>query len=235
MAHVVSVLTVAPGVGSNEVWDLDNGETLDFGTCRCGGCRRTVTVYVPGPAALRGRIVAHLDHWRVDNPGPTSFLVEDLEQPHNTITVVAGRAAVVIPFELGRVRAGAVALLTVFGPEPAAVDVSTVPACPSDGARDAGDLTPGTGYFEVLRVLCEPRLRGEVHRPLATSAEIAATLTGRGSPISARAVDAHICYLVGKLGLAGVRDGLRAHRSWRKEALVSAALRWGLVGPQHLP
>jgi hypothetical protein len=81
--------------------------------------------------------------------------------------------------------------------------------------------------------LCEPLLRAPSGAALPTSAEIARDLRRRGIPVTARAVDWHIEYLVDKLGLRPDRPG-RARRSWRKEALAAAALRLALVGTEHL-
>jgi hypothetical protein len=67
----------------------------------------------------------------------------------------------------------------------------------------------------VLRALCEPRLRGPATAPLPTSEEIASELG-----LTARAVDAHIEYVTGKLGL--VRGGGR-------DMLVATAIRRRLI------
>jgi len=238
---VVSVMRPA---GPTAARDLLPGQRLVFGACRCGTCRFDLVVPAGPAGPVIGRISAHPDHWRLDNLGVVPLAVVDLEQSQSTITVPVGRAGAVVPFELSQVHDGRQPLAIVFGPEPVPPDPFA--ACPAvSGPDPPGPLDPAATYFAVLVALCEPRLRTpagtappEGSGSLPTSPEIARTLARRGILVTPRAVDAHIEYLVEKLG---VRDAApataagRARRGWRKEAVVRAALREQLVRPEHIP
>ena len=236
MPPVISVQLVSD---SSVVRHLAPETQLDFGSCRCDGCRYDLVL--PGtPAAVVGCISAGTDHWRLVNYGREDLVVTDLERPHDMITIRAGRLAV-IPFELSRVSTAEHPLLTVFGPEP------TSPPPPPTGCpalaehRSQHLLDPTTTYFAVLVALCEPRLRpassarSTTPPPLPTSAEIAHRLRQRGLSLSARAVDSHIDYLLDKLRLRPPTGAGAARRNWRKETLATAAIQRGLVTPEHLP
>jgi serine/threonine-protein kinase len=231
------VVSVHVAGNSSVVRHLAPGARLAFGNCRCGDCPYDLAVACP-PAA--GRVTADRDHWRLTNQGRYDLVVTDLERPHDLVTVAVGRRDVPVPFELARVTATGRPVLTVFGPEPGP-PVAALPGCPAlPTGRPATVLDPGTTYFAVLVTLCEPRLRPLVSRsaglsPLPTSAEVARQLHQRGVSVTVRAVDSHIEYLIDKLRLRDRRVAGGAHRSWRKETLVTAAIRGGLVAEEHLP
>jgi hypothetical protein len=236
MRPVVSVQCAAGFGRAVEVRHLCPGQSVLFAGCGCRRCQFDLVVPATPGATGIGRVTAHPDHWRLDNPGPVPLVVEDLEQPPNLITVPAGRAGVVVPFELARVGAGSAQapLVTVFGPEPAGAATPVRP-CPYTAGGDGPDqLDPEAIYFAVLVALCEPRLRQSLDAALPTSAEIAQRLTQRGITVSARAVDWHIEYLTGKLGLRPASQLGRPRRGWRKEAVAAAALRRLLVRPEHV-
>lgn len=236
MRPVLSIVGVTGPAGQ-----LAAGQQLRFGACRCGVCDLDLVVPAGASGPVVGQVAAHPDHWRLDNLGSAPLTVMDLEQPRNQLTVGSGRAGAVVPFELSQIHDGELLLATVFGPEPAVARGGVAP-CPAVGvARIPGDLDPAATYFAVLVALCEPRLRppsGAVpasdHPPLPTSPEIARALARRGVAISPRAVDAHIEYLIDKLGIQSAEPAGRAKRGWRKEALAAAALRRRLVRPEHL-
>lgn len=235
MRPVVSVQAEGGPGRARRVRHLQPGQAVRFVACACRACESDLVIPVPRRIPAAGRVTAHPDHWRLDNPGPAPLTVSNLELSQDLITVPGGRAGVVVPFELAGVDAGQHRLVTVFGPEPAGqpVGIRLCPGCPGLGAERS--LDPEATYFAVLVALCEPRLRRAVDAPLPTSAEIAQRLEQQGVVITPRAVDWHIEYLVDKLG---VRPGSlrgRAKRSWRKEAVAAAALRGLLVGSEHLP
>lgn len=220
---------------------LAAGERLRFGACRCGGCDFELLVPAGASGPVLGQVTAHPDHWRLDNLGAAPLTVVDLELSENQLTVASGRAGAVVPFELSQIHDGELLLATVFGPEPAVAHRGDAP-CPAVGmVHIPGDLDPAATYFAVLVALCESRLRPPSgaarpsdHPTLPTSPEIARALARRGVAISPRAVDAHIEYLIEKLGLQSAEPAGRAKRGWRKEALAAAALRRRLVRPEHL-
>lgn len=237
MRPVVSVQ--ATGSPPSAVHQLSTGAQLRFGACRCGDC--PYELRLPGTTpSVAGHVTADRDHWRLTNHGQVDLLVFDLERSHDMITVPTGRLAVVVPFELARIIGEGRPLLTVFGPEPGppAPAPTDCPALPDH--RPPTLLNPDATYFAVLVTLCEPRLR-PVHGlrsaappPLPTSAEIAHRLRQRGFAVSARAVDSHIDYLIDKLRLRDPGTTGAARRTWRKETLVTTAIRRGLVAHEHL-
>lgn len=233
MRPVVSVM--GSSGAASAVRHLAAGQQLRFGACRCGRC--ALDLVLPAEQ-VTGRIRAYLDHWRLDNLGAVPMTVTDLEHSFHQLSVPSGRTEVVVPFELARIYIGDRPLATVFGPEPTVQPLAK--PCPAvRPAPPAGVLDRHTTYFAVLLALCEPRLRalagdGSAPAALPTSAEIARDLRRRGRAVTTMAVDRHIDYLIGKLGLRPRDPMARARRSWRKEALVAAALRRGLVGPEHL-
>lgn len=230
------VVSVQAAGDSAVVHHLPPGSRLEFGSCRCGRCPYHLAL--AGQPPVSGLLAADRDHWRLSNHGPTDLLVADLERPYDSVTVVVGRRGLTVPFELARVSAAGRPVLTVFGPEPGA-PAPPLAGCPALQARQTASLlNPGTTYFAVLVALCEPRLRptrASAPLPLPTSAELAARLRQRGLSVSARAVDSHIDYLIDKLRLRDRRTGHRPDRAWRKETLVTAAIRRGLVAQEHLP
>lgn len=238
MRPVVSVQEAAGTDGAGRalaVRQLRPGESVRFVACACYVCEADLVLPVPRRISAVGRVIAYVDHWRLDNPGPVPLTVQNLELPQDLITVPAGRAGVVISFELAGVNAGQLRLVTVFGPEPAGQPARITPCPGTPGHRPERSLDPRTTYFAVLVALCEPRLLRSVDAMLPTSEEIAQRLCHRGIPMTARAVDWHIEYLVDRLGLRSRGPTVRSKRSWRKEAVAAAALRQLLIGPEHLP
>lgn len=239
MRPVVSVVGPA---GSAIARQLVAGQRLRFGACRCGACDLDLVVPAGAAGPPLGQVSANSDHWRLDNLGTAPLTVVDLEQPQSQITVVSGRVAAVVPFELAQIHDGELTLATVFGPEPV-VQARVAAPCPAVQAAQVADrLDPEATYFAVLVALCEQRLHPAYglslvgdHAPLPTSPEIARALARRGVSITPRAVDAHIEYLIDKLRIQSSAPAGRAKRGWRKEALAAAALRRRLVRLDHLP
>ncbi|NHA00368.1 hypothetical protein G5V59_10410 [Nocardioides sp. W3-2-3] len=99
-------------------------------------------------------------------------------------------------------------------------------------------LDTDTKYFAVLVALCEPRLRGSSMAAVPSVQEVVARL--RGSEQFRRAnrssINYHIDYLADQKSPVGqwakYDDGGRMHS--RREALVAFALRFDLVGEEHL-
>jgi len=221
---------------SAETRHLAAGQSALFATCGCGRCDYDLVVPTGPGVEAAGRVTAYPDHWRLGNHGAAPLVVTDLEQVQSLVAVPGGRRSVVIPFELARVSAGNSPLVTVFGPEPGDPEPEVSP-CPGLATTRGLPklLDHHTTYFAVLIALCEPRLRQSVDAALPTSTEIAQRLSRRGITLTPRAVDWHIEYVAGKLGVRHSGQPGRARRAWRKEAVASAALRQLLVGPEHLP
>jgi hypothetical protein len=237
LATVVSVQCQPCPGRTPEVRHLSALQAITFGSCSCNGCGYDLLLAPTAAGHVAGRIIAHADHWRLDNLTATNRLfVENVEEPGELVTIPPRRAGVVVPFEIARVMAGEtrqITTVTVFGPEPV-TGCPTMPSCPRVTESSSADrLDESTTYFDVLIALCEQRLCGEITAALPTSAAIAGAMRERGRSITPRAVDEQIEYLIGKLGLRPENTG-PARRSWRKEVLANAALRRGLVRREHI-
>ncbi len=215
MRSVLTVQVPAPaGIAPDQI-QLRDGDSATFGECRCGRCALDLTLD-KGPW-FAARITAANGHGLLTNLTPNRVLVvKNMENSYEYFTVEPGRHLAPVPFELSRIGAAADladAAVTVFGAEPwrTAARVRPCPAAPSQRP----DLDPRATYYTVLQALCEPRLRESVDAPLPTSEEIAGALG-----LTPRAVDAHIEYLSGKLGLP---------RGGGREVLVAAAIRRRLI------
>jgi hypothetical protein len=199
--------------------ELHDGESATFGPCLCGHCGLDLPLASRTSPWFAGQITATSGHWLLTNlcPGQT-FLVENLESSYEYLTVEPGRKLAPIPFELARVVVAdspGAPVVTVFGPEPQHVTPRPKPCTAIRKPRPSVDRS--ATYFAVLQALCEPRLHGAATAPLPTSEEIARRL---GSVMTARAVDAHIEYVTGKLGLV---------RGCGREVLVATAIRRRMV------
>jgi hypothetical protein len=216
--NIVTVRVPASAGGRSHQIELHDGDSATFGPCRCGSCGLDLTLDDDAPGFV-GEITATSGHWLLTNLCPSqALLVENLENPYEYLTVAPERSYAPVAFELSRVgladRLGRPEL-TVFGPEPRHATARPPPCAAVRMPR--ATLNPRAVYYTVLHVLCEPRLRGGASAPLPTSEEIAQVM---GSTMSARAVDAHIEYVTGKLGLK---------RGCGRDVLVATAIRRRLV------
>ncbi|MFD9336093.1 serine/threonine protein kinase [Streptomyces sp. NPDC060028] len=221
---------------------LGPGEVVRFG-------RGSDTVPVelrlcdPAVSRLAGEIRVTQDHWQLTNHSPTqSYLVENPEGAGEYLRVPPRRAAAPIPFEFARVvlpGRGAAVSFQVFAPGHLYLDRPGVGGPWGTRTLTAYSLDETAAYFLVLVALCEPRLRDESAIAVPTTPQVVERL--RSHPefgqLSARAVSSHIDYLAGdKLRLAEPAEGPGrcSRRNGKREALVALALRFGLVGEEHL-
>ncbi|MFD0266110.1 serine/threonine protein kinase [Streptomyces sp. NPDC127106] len=186
-----------------------------------------------------GRITAHHGYWTLSNFSPTaSYIVENIEGSGEFVKVLPGREAAPIPFELSRVVLPDQPRLTrfsVLAPAPRRVPHSEVRYTL---ASRAFSLAEDTKYFLVLVALCEPRLNASSSYGVPTDNEIVErlrTLPGCRN-LSRAAVNYHLDYLASaKLPLQEWGDHPGDDRMrWKREALVSIALRHDLVQEHHL-
>ncbi|HEX2355447.1 MAG TPA: hypothetical protein VHI50_03160 [Micromonosporaceae bacterium] len=202
--------------------ELHCGESATFGSCDCAECGIDLPLPTPHAEWFAGEVTAAEEHWVLTNLSDSVFLiVENLENRYEYVTIDPTRCDAPVPFELARVSAGDTAGapdVTVFGPEPRRTGARARHCDATGKARPL--LNRRATYFAVLQVLCGPRLAGVIDAPLPTSAEIAELLAGRGTRLTARAVDAHIEYVTGKLGL---------RRGAGRDIVVASAIRRGLL------
>jgi len=137
-----------------------------------------------------------------------------------------------IPFEISRLAipaAGRTVDLIVYAPQHTFAGA----AATASGATTVSPfpLDESARYFQVLVALCEPRLRGGSTVALPTLAEVGARLS-----LTRAAVGYHVGYLCDEKLRIRERAGVPAERrmEWKREALVSMALRYDLVREEHL-
>lgn len=242
----MSALLVRPTWSSDgtTLLELRPGERLTFGR-GAPGVPVGLVLDHPGVSRLAGEIAAGPSYWHLSNfSSATTYVVENPEGGGEYVRVQAGRVGVPVPFEISTVVVPAgrdLVSLQVFAPALPQV----VPSPGRDDGRAGGTtlctfpLDGSAKYFLVLVALCEPRLRGNTLAGLPTVAEISRRL--RPLPgcedLTERAVDFHIDYLArAKLRLRDDDEGPdRPGRfAGRRDAVASFALRFGLVGEDHL-
>ncbi|WP_328653310.1 hypothetical protein OG598_05365 [Micromonospora sp. NBC_00330] len=179
-----------------------------------------------------GRVEAYDDHWRLGNLSDNcTLIVSDRGSPADLVVVRPGQVRAVIEFELADIATDADRgpLFAVSGPRPVRSWESL--ACPH-WTTDMRPMVTSTVYFAVLLALCEPRLRYGHNVPLPTSSEVARRLTRLDMPLTPRAVDAQVDYLVTKLRVGrGDVPTYKRGQGWKKEAIVAAATAGGMVTP----
>ncbi|MGH8876180.1 MAG: hypothetical protein ACRD0P_02375, partial [Stackebrandtia sp.] len=209
---------------------LSPGESLTFSACTVNGCGLAAASRDSPPCTVG--LMFRSDHWTLSNRGPSSLIVDNLEYRHEYFSVAAGRVDVPIPF----VRSSVGNTYTVELDRGAARQDEAGSATPChhcDSEPGSSTMDTSTIYFNVLQELCRPRLERGPGSSLPTSREIAKSLREKGHRLSPRAVDAHIDYLLDKLGARpSDDDGGGNRRGWKRESLVARALRLRLL-PQH--
>jgi len=129
---------------------------------------------------------------------------------------------------------------------PAAHQVAAVPgtshaagirinALPGEQTVTAFPLDQTARYFLILVSLCKPRLRDASSAVIPTVPEIIERLCQAGHPrLTRAAVNFHIEYLARHKLRVKPAEGSGRKADWQRAALVSLALRFNLVGHQHL-
>lgn len=96
-------------------------------------------------------------------------------------------------------------------------------------------LDQAARYFLILVALCEPRLRDASSAVIPTVPQIIERLCQAGHPrLTRAAVNFHIEYLARHKLRVKQAEGSGGKADWQRAALVSLALRFNLVGHQHL-
>ncbi|MFF7194574.1 serine/threonine protein kinase [Streptomyces sp. NPDC008079] len=248
METVIVQLPDAPGQeaerpGRPRQLALGPGQVAAFGR---GTEEQPVDIPLLGEGVSRyaGELTASDDHWRLTNfSARTTYVVENLEGGGEYVKVAPRRLGAPIPFELSRVvlpLTDGFTRFTVFAPRHAFLDPG--PEAPTGHAAGLTllpfALDPTAKYFLVLLALCEPRLRDPSSLAIPTVGEVVTRL--RPLPdcgdLTASAVNFHIDYLAGsKLKVrerTGTQDSPRL--GWKREALVSLALRFDLIQEKDL-
>ncbi|MCX4905999.1 FHA domain-containing protein [Streptomyces sp. NBC_00878] len=232
-----SVIVVPPGgTGSGDQIHLSAGEKLVFGrSAREGG----LTIAHEGVSRVAGEITAHRAFWILSNLSQDqTYVVENPEGAGEHIKVAPGRLDAPVSFEFSRVvlpAAGELLSFDVWAPRHT-YSRTAHPGVSGATTAAAFSLDRTKRYFAVLAALCEPRLRGEPHAPLATSDQLVERLRPSWPAASRSSVYWNIDYLAVKLRLRPGPDtaepGPRLYG--KKESLVSLALRFDLVREDDL-
>ncbi|GAA3854167.1 hypothetical protein GCM10022243_19650 [Saccharothrix violaceirubra] len=192
--------------------DVPDGHSAAFGGCGCDSC--AFDIRLPGAVApdFRGELDADRTTWWVTNTGDREpLLVADVDHPDETVAVRPGER-VPFAFDMALIRPSTGPLsVTVFATLARSRRAAARP-CPGLDPVAVPHLDRTSRYYAVLAELCGTG-------PMPTSAGIAARLG-----MSPRAVDAHIDYLIDKLGIPA--PAIRS-TGWKRTALVAHVRRAG--------
>jgi hypothetical protein len=238
--ETVLVQVPAPDGGPpTQVVNVGPGETLRFGR---GAPEYEVDIALPhdGVSRLAGEISTVEDYWLISNLShDKTYVVDNPEGGGEYLMVSPRRIAAPVPFEFARVSLpvtdGPVSFL-VFAPQHSYADPDSPDALAGDRTTAAFPLDETAKYFLILVALCEPRLLDSSTVALPTAAEIVERLKTheRCRELTRTAVNYHIDYLaITKLRVKEPRPGADERLEWKREALVSVALRFGLVRDEH--
>ncbi|GAB1640584.1 FHA domain-containing protein [Krasilnikovia sp. MM14-A1259] len=217
--------------------ELQAGEVARFGR---GEPQCPVGIELADPAVPRvaGEILSTGAYWQLSNLSrEQSLVVENPEGAGEYFRVPPGRLAAPVPFEFSRVvlatRSDTLAF-QVYAPDHTYLDPRTVAGRPGAATVSPFSLNEDALYFLVLVALCEPRLRDLSTVAVPTTPQVVERL--RRHPdhagITASAVGFHIDYLAGSK--LRVKPPHHQRLDWKRETLVSVALRFGLVRESHL-
>jgi len=233
---VILQLPAAGDAGAPRSWELSPGDRVLVGR-EAGVDVRIDDPYVPRWAA---EIRAVADFWTLTNLGAElPLVVENPEGGGEFVKVAPGRSGAPIPFEFARLRfptARSTTDLLVFAPEHA--HEASVERLRGESTRVPFRMDRSAKYFLVLLALCEPRLRDPASLAIPTDREVQDRL--RALPdcadLSPSAVGFHVDYLADhKLRVRERETHDAASRAdHRRQAIVSLALRYDLVGVEDL-
>lgn len=123
----------------------------------------------------------------------------------------------------------------VLAPRHVYADPDLMPCAEGEQTVGAFPLDQTARYFLILVALCEPRLRDASSVVIPTVPGIIERLRQAGHPrLTRTAVNFHIEYLARHKLRVKPTDGSCGKADWQRAALVSLALRFNLVGHQHL-
>ena len=238
--ETVLVQVPAPDGGPpSQVVHVRPGETLRFGR-GAEDCAVDIALDHDGVSRLAGEISAVEDYWLITNLSrDKTYVVDNPEGGGEYVTVAPRRVAAPVPFEFARVSLpmteGPVEFL-VFAPQHEFADAQDADAHRGERTAAAFPLDETAKYFLILVALCEERLRDSTSVALPTAAEIVERLRAdeRFADLTRAAVNHHIDYLaIEKLRVKEPRPGADERLETKREALVSIALRFGLVRDEH--
>lgn len=196
-----------------------------------------------GVSRVAGQISATADYWLISNFSATgAYVVDNPQGGGEYLKVAPRRLDTPVPFEFARVIIpvddGSVDFF-VYAPEHAYAEPGgPIPDRDQDRTTAAFSLDETAKYFTILVALCEPRLRDSSSVGIPLIPEIVARLRDLDDyrELSRTAVNFHIDYLADRKLRIRQRT-LTADETrldWKREAVVSYALRFDLVREEHL-
>jgi hypothetical protein len=219
---------------------LGPGDVATFGR---GSAERATDIELFGDGVSRyaGEIAAVEDHWRLSNLSRSAtYVVENLEGAGEYVKVAPGRLGAPIPFELSRMLLplpSGFVQLRVFAPQHTYL-VPGSTRIPGEYTVMPFALDPTAKYFLVLLALCEPRLRDPSSVAIPNVGEVLARLRPlpECAELTPTAVNYHIDYLASSKLRVRERTGTAelTRMDWKREAVVSMALRFNLVREEQL-
>jgi hypothetical protein len=225
----------------SQVVNVGPGQTLRFGR-GAPDCAVDIALPYDGVSRLAGEISAVEDYWLISNLShDKTYVVDNPEGGGEYLTVSPRRVAAPVPFEFARVSLpvteGPVDFL-VFAPQHAYADADAEHPDELAGDRTtaAFPLDESAKYFLILVALCEPRLRDSASVALPTAGEVVERLRSHElcGELTRAAVNHHVDYLaITKLRVKEPCPGADERLESKREALVSIALRFGLVRDEH--
>ena len=225
------------GEGAPTVLRLEPGSVVTFGRA-APGLSVDIVLAHDGVSRLAGEITATDDYWLLSNLSrDKTYVVENLEGAGEFVKVAPRRLGAPIPFEFGRVvlpTNDTFAQFNVTAPQHAYAEDLGLTNVSGDRTTAVFPLDETAKYFLVLLALCEPRLRDSSTVALPTVPEIVERLRPLDTcqALTRAAVNYHIDYLAStKLR---VKQGHAERLEYKREALVSLALRFNLVREEHL-
>jgi serine/threonine-protein kinase len=238
--ETILVQVPAPDGGPpTQVVDVRPGQTMSFGR---GAPDRPVDIELPGDGVSRlaGEISAAEDYWLISNlSNEASYVVDNPEGAGEYVTIAPRRISAPVPFEFARVSLpapdGPVQFL-VFAPQHTYAETGQVQVPGGDRTIAAFSLDETAKYFLILVALCEPRLLDGSSVDLPSAGDIVERLRAdeRFTGLTRTAVNHHIDYLaIEKLRVKVPRPGADERLDTKREALVSIALRFGIVRAEH--
>ena len=237
-----TVLVQPPDDGkAPTVLGLRPGATVSFGR-GAPGYAVGLTLPHDGVSRLAGEITATEDYWLLSNYSrQQTYVVENPEGAGEYVKVPPRRLGAPIPFEFARVVlpvTDGFVHFKVFAPSHTYAEEADPGRLGGERTTSAFCMDETAKYFLILVALCEPRLRDSSTVALPTVPEVVDRLRPLPScgALSRAAVNYHIDYLARtKLRVKDPASEAEPTRlEWKREALVSLAVRFNLVREDHL-
>jgi hypothetical protein len=231
-----TVIVQVPGLA--DPIELTPGDSVTFGRGG-GGLDVDIAVAGCGVSRLAGAVRACDDFWLISNySSHSTYVIRNPQGAGEFVKLAPRRLEMPVPFEFADVTLpvdGEEPVFRVLTPRHAYADPDLMPSTEGEQTVAEFPLDQTARYFLILVALCEPRLRDASSAVIPTVPEIIGRLCQAGNPrLTRAAVNFHIEYLARHKLRVKPAEGSGRKADWQRAALVSLALRFNLVGHQHL-